>query len=134
MRSRYSAHIEGNVDYILDTYLPEQRAKLSREDIEQSTKNIQWCGLDVIDAPPVSASGTDSVSDEHGVVEFQAKYLVEGRAQVLHERSSFQRLGGRWFYVTGNLTTRSNKVGRNDPCPCGSGKKYKKCCLSNRRR
>jgi uncharacterized protein YecA (UPF0149 family) len=22
------------------------------------------------------------------------------------------------------------KVGRNDPCPCGSGKKYKKCCLS----
>ena len=24
---------------------------------------------------------------------------------------------------------RSNKVGRNEPCPCGSGKKYKKCCL-----
>jgi len=23
-----------------------------------------------------------------------------------------------------------NKVGRNDPCPCGSGKKYKKCCLA----
>jgi uncharacterized protein YecA (UPF0149 family) len=22
------------------------------------------------------------------------------------------------------------KVGRNDPCPCGSGKKYKKCCLN----
>ncbi|WP_394766638.1 SEC-C metal-binding domain-containing protein [uncultured Paludibaculum sp.] len=25
-------------------------------------------------------------------------------------------------------TVRSEKVGRNDPCPCGSGKKYKKCC------
>ncbi len=24
---------------------------------------------------------------------------------------------------------KSNKIGRNDPCPCGSGKKYKKCCL-----
>ena len=23
------------------------------------------------------------------------------------------------------------KVGRNDPCPCGSGKKYKKCCMHN---
>ena len=23
------------------------------------------------------------------------------------------------------------KIGRNDPCPCGSGKKYKKCCLNN---
>ncbi len=25
---------------------------------------------------------------------------------------------------------RVMKVGRNDPCPCGSGKKYKKCCLA----
>ena len=25
-------------------------------------------------------------------------------------------------------TAVSNKVGRNDPCPCGSGKKYKNCC------
>lgn len=24
---------------------------------------------------------------------------------------------------------KSQKIGRNDPCPCGSGKKYKKCCL-----
>ncbi|WP_206738062.1 SEC-C metal-binding domain-containing protein [Fictibacillus sp. S7] len=23
------------------------------------------------------------------------------------------------------------KVGRNDPCPCGSGNKYKKCCINN---
>jgi len=25
-------------------------------------------------------------------------------------------------------STKANKIGRNDPCPCGSGKKYKKCC------
>ena len=25
----------------------------------------------------------------------------------------------------------SKKIGRNDPCPCGSGKKYKKCCGAN---
>jgi len=25
---------------------------------------------------------------------------------------------------------KSQKIGRNEPCPCGSGKKYKKCCLS----
>ena len=23
---------------------------------------------------------------------------------------------------------KQKKVGRNDPCPCGSGKKYKRCC------
>lgn len=26
--------------------------------------------------------------------------------------------------------TQKAKIGRNDPCPCGSGKKHKKCCLS----
>ena len=29
------------------------------------------------------------------------------------------------------LTRRPPKVGRNDPCPCGSGKKFKKCCLGS---
>jgi len=26
----------------------------------------------------------------------------------------------------------SSKPGRNDPCPCGSGKKYKRCCLGKK--
>ncbi|MGL6193543.1 MAG: DUF1186 domain-containing protein [Thermoguttaceae bacterium] len=30
---------------------------------------------------------------------------------------------------SGTIRNSSAKVGRNDPCPCGSGKKYKKCCL-----
>ncbi len=29
------------------------------------------------------------------------------------------------------VTVPREKVGRNDPCPCGSGKKYKKCCGLN---
>lgn len=29
------------------------------------------------------------------------------------------------------IVVNENKVGRNDPCPCGSGKKYKKCCGKN---
>ena len=28
--------------------------------------------------------------------------------------------------------TRKEKVGRNDPCPCGSGKKFKKCCMNKK--
>ena len=28
------------------------------------------------------------------------------------------------------IVVKEEKIGRNDPCPCGSGKKYKKCCLS----
>ncbi|MFT9447432.1 SEC-C metal-binding domain-containing protein [Gluconobacter japonicus] len=30
-----------------------------------------------------------------------------------------------------NVPAMSTKVGRNEPCPCGSGKKYKKCCGMN---
>ena len=31
-------------------------------------------------------------------------------------------------YKDSKTVRNENKVGRNDPCPCGSGKKYKKCC------
>lgn len=34
-------------------------------------------------------------------------------------------------YKTSKTIVKENKVGRNDPCPCGSGKKYKKCCGKN---
>lgn len=42
-------------------------------------------------------------------------------------------LGG-YTLAENNTYTRNDgeaKVGRNDPCPCGSGKKYKKCCGKN---
>ena len=40
------------------------------------------------------------------------------------ERSRFLKENGQWYYIDG---TRP-QFGRNDPCPCGSGKKFKKCC------
>jgi SEC-C motif-containing protein len=45
----------------------------------------------------------------------------------------FKQINGDWKYVAGNVipttvTRVGDKIGRNDPCPCGSGKKYKKCC------
>ena len=50
-----------------------------------------------------------------------------------HERSRFRREDGRWYYVSGenvrpSPTRRAATAGRNDPCPCGSGRKFKKCC------
>jgi len=33
--------------------------------------------------------------------------------------------------VTTNGKVQFRKVGRNDPCPCGSGKKFKKCCMQS---
>ena len=39
--------------------------------------------------------------------------------------------GGSENSTSSSTVRKSKKVGRNDPCPCGSGKKYKKCCGKN---
>ena len=47
----------------------------------------------------------------------------------LEEASRFVQEEGRWYYLNGNTSEGPLKPGRNDPCPCGSGRKYKACCL-----
>jgi uncharacterized protein YecA (UPF0149 family) len=44
-------------------------------------------------------------------------------------RTSSKPIPPSSFYVPERNIFR--KVGRNDPCPCGSGKKFKKCCLAS---
>ncbi|GAX91053.1 hypothetical protein EFBL_2713 [Effusibacillus lacus] len=54
--------------------------------------------------------------------EAREKRTDSGRSNLL-ERTNQLGLPASKPYVN------PNKIGRNDPCPCGSGKKYKKCCL-----
>src|SRR3569833_3134762 len=74
--------------------------------------------------------------EDEGTVEFIATYRQKGSKIAHHELGNFVRQNGRWYYADGKLFTPGTvrnegpKVGRNDPCPCGSGKKYKKCCGS----
>ncbi|MBQ9783925.1 MAG: preprotein translocase subunit SecA [Clostridia bacterium] len=57
------------------------------------------------------------------------------RVQVANPISEGREGGARRVTVTRRASTTvvndSAKVGRNDPCPCGSGKKYKNCCMRN---
>lgn len=111
MRSRYSAYALGLVDYLLETQVSQDR-----QGVETFAREATFTGLEVVDAA------------DHQV-EFVASYTVRGQAFQLKERSRFERREGRWIYVDG-VTPRavSTRVGRNEPCPCGSGSKYKKCC------
>ncbi len=73
------------------------------------------------------------VADEEGVVEFIASYTMDKLKDQHRERAKFKKKDGVWLYEDGDIVpttiVRSGpKVGRNDPCPCGSGKKYKHCC------
>ena len=72
--------------------------------------------------------------DEEGFVAFVAHYSANNQQCEHRERSYFKKIDGEWRFIDGTIETNapyrreSPKVGRNDPCPCGSGKKYKKCC------
>ncbi|MDD6087839.1 MAG: YchJ family protein [Desulfovibrionaceae bacterium] len=128
MRSRYTAHALGKFDYLNETVHPSIRNEAEHEDMKEWSKHVEWSGLDIIGV----SSGRET--DSQGEVEFEAHYTVKGSKQSLHENAFFVKEDGKWYYSDGELFSQepyrreSPKVGRNDPCPCGSGKKYKKCC------
>jgi SEC-C motif-containing protein len=90
MRSRYAAYAYGDSDYLFRTWHPRTRPT----DVAVGG-DVVWKGLEVIDT---AAGGID---DDHGEVEFRALYEAAGRTDSMHERSSFTRRAGRWFYVDG---------------------------------
>lgn len=128
MRSRYSAHVTGHIDYLLATHDASTRSGFDRRAVERWARESSWLGLEIV------ARERGGPADADGVVEFKARYRVDGgQPLVHHERSRFRRREGRWFYVDGDTIkpppARAGQApGRNDPCPCGSGHKYKRCC------
>lgn len=89
MRSRYTAYVLKLEDYLLRTWHTQSRPE--RLDLQQDSS--QWLGLKILKAPPVQG--------EERLVEFLARYKVNGRAYRLHEVSRFLLEEGRWFYVDG---------------------------------
>ena len=74
-----------------------------------------------------------SDADSTGEVEFIARYIEKGEAKVHHEVAMFKKEQNGWLFTDGKGVTqkpilRAPKIGRNDPCNCGSNLKYKKCC------
>jgi SEC-C motif domain protein len=123
MRSRYTAYVRADVDYILRTHEPIEGEEVDREATLRWAKESQWKGLEIVSA---------SEDGDTGQVEFKARYVANDAELVHHERSNFRRKDGMWRYVDGTpvkpVPIRAEaKAGRNDPCPCGSGKKFKRC-------
>ena len=123
MRSRYTAYAQADHAYLIRTCHPSSRADMA--DFE-GQEDIAWTGLEVL------ATEAGGPADDQGMVEFIARFRIAGADQSLHERSSFVRQDGQWFYLDGEIIppepVRTVKIGRNQPCPCGSGRKFKKCC------
>ncbi|MEK9971713.1 MAG: YchJ family metal-binding protein [Ferrovibrio sp.] len=124
MRSRYTAYTRGDVAHLARTLAPEHRAGFDAADVSAGMKSTQWLGLEILDT---EAGGE---SDSTGIVEFIARFQSQGQSRALHERSRFRRdEKDGWVYVDGETAVQPvKKPGRNEPCPCGSGKKFKQCC------
>lgn len=116
MRSRYTAYVLGDEAYLLASWHPSTRPAAVPMD-----ERPAWCGL------AIRATAAGGEGESEGRVEFLAHYTAGGRRGTLHETSRFVREGGRWFYLDGAVHPEE-KPGRNAPCPCGSGRKFKRCC------
>ncbi len=128
MRARYTAYTQVNMDFIKETHDPSTRKKTNMEDNKAWAEQTHWTRLEILQTEK------GAPEDNWGKIEFKAHFKNEGEEGVHHEVSQFNRKNGRWYFTDGKapesfqIINDGPKVGRNDPCVCGSGKKYKKCC------
>lgn len=141
MRARYSAYTVANIDFLKSTLAPESRQDFDAATTKRWAQSAKWKGLKIL------STQLGLENDKKGTVEFIATYEQDGEGLDHHETSQFRKSEqGEWFFVDGDAHTHregedhhhhqkpqtvvrdAEKIGRNDPCLCGSGKKYKKCC------
>ena len=93
MRSRYTAHVIVAIDYLWDTWSPEQRLRSSKADILQWAQSCDWLGLQIL------STHKGNTGDQEGLVEFLAIFRHNGQLQKHHEKSLFRKNLGKWVYV-----------------------------------
>ena len=128
MRARYSAYVQAEIGFLHDSLAPEGRAGFDAATAETWAKDSTWRGLEV------KRTERGGPGDMTGVVEFVARFEQNGQEVAHAEVATFRKEDGRWYFVDGTtpkprpFQREGKKVERNDPCPCGSGMKFKKCC------
>lgn len=126
MRARFTAHATHAFQFLHESF----RGTASKPYVpEEGQPGVEWKRLDV-------HSHETTENPDRSFVDFTAYGTERGQEVVHQERAEFLRTNGSWLYTREvrlgppPVKASSPKVGRNDPCPCGSGKKYKHCCLA----
>ena len=131
MRSRYTAYVLADIPYLSRSLHPKERDDFDEAGAAKWARDADWQGLEIV---RTEQGGAD---DSKGEVEFKVSYKRHGSPCVHHELRRVQKSGRHLV-----LLRRKNdqqppdparsepRIGRNEPCPCGSGKKYKKCCMN----
>lgn len=126
MKARYEAYVRKDIDFIVGTHDIMTREDVDVEETKKWAEEAEWLGLEII------STEKGEESDDYGIVEFKATFVEKGETHLHHEKSEFHKRDGKWYYsgwlpLQGTIV-KGKKTGANEPCPCGSGKKYKKCC------
>ncbi|MGX2039182.1 YchJ family protein [Methylocaldum sp. MU1018] len=129
MRSRFTAFELRDADYLRESWDSGKRP--ASLDFEGDSR--KWSRLEIVG----TVGGGEN--DERGVVEFKARFELGDDTYLIHEVSRFHRVSGRWVYLDGAIhyhgkIAHKGEILRNASCPCGSGKKYKKCCAGSAKR
>ncbi|WP_062290513.1 YchJ family protein [Demequina phytophila] len=94
MRSRYTAYVRRDADYLTRTWHPSTRPL----DLAAGLEDVEWRGLEVL------ATTGGLAGDDAGTVTFVAHHAAGVLAMdALRETSRFIRLDGRWTYLEGDL-------------------------------
>ena len=96
MRARYSAYVFCEIDYLIKTIPLLHRKSFDRKSTKHWSQNAQWLGLEIV-------SSKETHGGEKAQVEFKAKYIFENEQQLHHERSTFEKIQGRWFFVDAKM-------------------------------
>jgi len=126
MRSRFTAHVARDYAHLHRSVLETSKEPYVED---PNAGGTNWTRLVIHAHEP-------GPKPDFATVDFTA-YFTEGDAErAFHEKAEFQKVEGTWFYTkalrqgTAPIRASKKEVGRNDPCPCGSGKKYKQCHLN----
>ncbi|MDO4430732.1 MAG: YchJ family protein [Lonepinella koalarum] len=117
MRSRYTAFVLQQIDYIVKTTAPLQQKRLNVEALANWAAETQWLGLNIQKYIP-------HLSKIHSAVEFEAFFNTPEGRQTHREYSLFVTIEKRWYFVDPTVDLPTMK----QACLCGSGKKFKHCC------
>lgn len=131
MRARYTAYTRQEIEYLFETSAGRVQREFDEDSTRKWAESAEWKGFRIL------SSEAGGEADDRGVIEFIASFSMNDRDCSHHERASFEREKGEWKFSDGRIfgpepyRREKPKIGRNDPCPCGSGRKSKKCCAEN---
>ncbi len=95
MRSRYSAFCLKDMDYILQTMDPSTRSSFDLENNKEWANSVTFTDLEVLQTPAPLGN--------KGFVEFKATYTMEDETFTHHERSTFRKVNGEWYFSEGEV-------------------------------